>query len=387
MSNILDQYFEEALRRIPTQPALADSDPPLPDYPENESFDPADDDKDQLTPVEEHFKSAKKDDHHDEDILTITEEQRGLLDGGIREAGFDVYAFYKSRRYISAHPYPGKWGIFYLEHGVARIRELIDASVPENGSSERRAYEFLRAHERFHLKFDLYALSIEAIMGRALYEPLKHAFRHHRFNQIEEALANRDAWEWAKREAKKLEEPNRDDFEKLTYDFMKLQPGAYARFDENKSDLTSELAANLLDLNLSQTARREEQKFWVGNVPSGLLHFHHPLYPEYFVRPAALTTWINPAWKMPDVHNITEAPAFTSLLSSRYPSLKNHWVNTKKKLIENAAIPGLDFKRWDKSTGHWSVRINDNFRAHLRLIDTGTWMAEEFGPHKAMGHG
>jgi len=385
MPNILDRYFDEASRRIPAQPVLSDKDLPRPEYPEHEGFDPTEiaGDNDELIPVADRgiLETATRRLFGSDTppSFPITKEDRDLLDGGIREVGFDVYAFYKSRRHVSARPYPGKWGIFYLEHGVARIRELIEATYPGYGSSLRLAYEFLREHERFHLKFDLYALSIEAAIGHTLYESLKRAFRRHRIYQIEEALANREAWEWAK--------SGRVGLSEFAHDFMKLQPGAYARFDEKKFDLAAELAANLLDLNLSRMARREDQALWVGNVPSELLR--RSLCPEYFVRPVALTAWINPAWKLPEVCNVTEAQAFTNLLSSKYASLKDRWLETKKKLIQNSALPGLDFKRWDKATGLWSVRINDNFRAHLRPItqSAGTWEAEEFGPHKAMGHG
>jgi len=383
MPNILDRYFEQASSRFLSQPVLSDQDLPRPEYPEHDGFDPTeiDSDNDHLIPVEDRWTvevvTRRLADR--EMPFPISSDDRDLLDGGIREVGFDVYAFYKSRRYLAARPYPGKWGIFYLEHGVSRVKELIETSYPGYGSSLRLAYEFLREHERFHFKFDLYALSVEANIGRPLYDPLKRAFRHHRIYQVEEALANRDAWEWAKRGRVGLGE--------FSYDFMKLQPGAYARFDERKFGLAGELAANLIDLDLSSMACREDQALWVGNVPDELLR--RSLCPEYFVRPSSLTAWINPAWKLPEVRSVTETKSFTISLATKYASLRERWDDTKRKLIANPALPGLDFKRWDKSTGYWSVRINDNFRAHLRPIpkSSGTWEAEEFGPHKAMGHG
>uniref|UniRef100_UPI000AAA5FC4 hypothetical protein n=1 Tax=Thauera butanivorans TaxID=86174 RepID=UPI000AAA5FC4 len=218
MSNILDRYFEEASSRIPTQPDLSDQDLPRPEYPEHDGFDPAKiaSDDDYLISVEDRWMVEVLTRRlADRETPPIGGDERDLLDGGIREAGLDVYAFYKSRRYIAARPYPGKWGIFYLEHGVNRVKELIETVYPGYGSSLRLAYEFLREHERFHFKFDLYALSVEAKIGRALYNPLKRAFRHHRIYQVEEALANRDAWEWAKRGRVGLGE--------FAYDFMKLQ--------------------------------------------------------------------------------------------------------------------------------------------------------------------
>lgn len=291
MPNILDRYFDEASRRIPAQPALSDQDLPRPEYPEHDGFDSNESagDNDAVIPVEDSWMvdivNRRLADR--ERPFPISSDDRDLLDHGIREAGFDVYAFYKSRRHIADRPYPGKWGIFYLEHGVSRIQELIEATYPGYGSSSRLAYEFLREHERFHFKFDLYALSVEAKIGRALYDPLKHAFRNHRVYQVEEALANRDAWEWAKRGRVGLAE--------FAYDFMKLQPGAYARFDERKFELAGELAANLIDLNLSSIARRGDQALWVDNVPDELLR--RSLCPEYFVRPSSLAAWINPTWK------------------------------------------------------------------------------------------
>ncbi|MBN2594951.1 MAG: hypothetical protein JXA81_15705 [Sedimentisphaerales bacterium] len=165
---------------------------------------------------------------------------------------------------------------------------------------------------------------------------------------------------------------------------MKLQPGAYARFDEGKIELEGELAANLLDLNLSQTARREDQALWVGIVPEELLR--KTLCPEYFVRPSDLTIWISPSWKLPTVSNVIESEEFKKLID---PSWMKGWKNTKEKLIKNSAIPGIRFKRWDKKPGHWSVRINDNFRSHLRPVSQspGTWEAVELGTHGDMGHG
>lgn len=289
MPNILDRFFEDASSRIAKWPVLSDQYHPRPDSPEHDGFDPTkiDSDNDDLIPVEDRWSLevyARRLGLSDQEIrFPLTSEDRDLLDGGIREVGFDVYAFYKSRRHVAARPYPGKWGIFYLEHGVSRVRELIESTYPGYGSSPRLAYEFLREHERFHYKFDIYALSVEAKIGRALYDPLKCAFSHHRIHQVEEALANRDAWEWAKRERVGLGE--------FAYDFMKLQPGAYARFDERKFDLAGELAANLIDLNLSRTARREDQALWICNVPDELLR--RSLCPEYFVRPSSLTAWIN----------------------------------------------------------------------------------------------
>ncbi len=383
MPNTVDRFFSEATRKIPDTPTSSYQEAPHPDHPEAPFFDPAEIAKD-----DDYLISADEEWEHEETLRNIpdkrntsriSEDDRSLLDGALREVGIDVYAFYKSRRFLQSRPYVGKWGIFYLAHGVCRVAEIIRDEYPGYGDPRRLAYDFLRAHERFHFKFDMYALATEAQLGKGMYELLKYAFRHHKVYEVEEALANREAWEWAKQSRIGLKE--------FAYDFMKLQPAAYARFDEDKTALSSELAANFLDLDLSRHARRSDQSLWVGTVPKELLR--RSLCPEYFVRPAALTNWISPAWKLPQVLSIVESESVANLLESKYVSIRERWEDTKRKLVSNPALRGLDFKRWDKSTGHWSVRIDGNFRAHLHPVSQpkGSWEADELGPHKAMGHG
>jgi hypothetical protein len=125
MPNILERYFKETSRRIPSQ-SIPSSQLPRPEYPEYEGFDPTELDSDNadLIPVEDGWSVDQ------ELSFPLSNEDRDHLDGGVRQGGFDVYAFYKSRRYVDGRPYPGKWGIFYLEHGVRRIKELIEATYP-----------------------------------------------------------------------------------------------------------------------------------------------------------------------------------------------------------------------------------------------------------------
>ena len=378
MSNILEQFFEEAISKFSNHTEELSASAHHIDYPENQGV--MDESNHSVLPAEDFWqketvfrKVAGADYRH-----PLSNDERALLDGAIRHIGIEAYAFYKSRRYISQYPFPGKWGVFYLEQGVARIIELIELAYPGYGGAQKLAYEFLREHERYHFKFDMYALSVEATLGKALYAPLKQAFFHSKIFQIEEALANRDVWDWARKGKIGLKE--------FAYDFMKLQPGAYARFDEKRFELAGELAANLLDLNLSPTARRTDQALWLGKVPDEFLR--RSLCPEYFVIPTELTSWLNPAWKMPEVKEVLETKSFTKKLNKQESEIKSAWRRTRKKLLENANLVGLNFKPW-KLTDQWSVRINDNFRAHLQpIIDSnGLWEAQDIGSHKEMGHG
>lgn len=382
MANAIERYFDEVSRRLP-QNQEKEVELQFPDQEADEGFDPfplggADD---EIRPVSDKWEieNARRLLIDGRAVERINEEDRRLLDGAVREVGLDVYAFYKSRRYLAMPPYPGKWGIFYLAHGVSRIAEIISEVYPGYGDSYHLAYSFLRAHERYHYKFDVYALGVEAILGKSRYHPMKMALKNHRARDLEEALANREAWIWAKSRKIGLEE--------FAYDFMKLQPGSYNRFDEDKRSLNGELAANFIELDFSASAFRPDQQLWVATIPTEFAR--RSLCQEYFVYPSALSNWIRPAWKLPEVKQVIEAQSVLKLLASKYSSMREQWEETKRKLLANPALPGLDFKRWDKAKRQWSVRIDRNFRAHLHQKNpsSGIWEVDEIGTHKAMGHG
>jgi len=85
---------------------------------------------------------------------------------------------------------------------------------------------------------------------------------------------------------------------------------------------------------------------------------------------------------------VSEDKDVKKLLSSRYRNLRVKWERTKKNLLENRLLRGLNFKPWPDGGGHaYSVRVDDNFRAHLRHRGSGVWEAYDIGPHKIMGHG
>jgi len=83
-----------------------------------------------------------------------------------------------------------------------------------------------------------------------------------------------------------------------------------------------------------------------------------------------------------------ESESFLKSLRNMAHPIQRRWEETKWKLAE-AITPGADFKPWPKG-GRWvySVRLNKNYRAHIRRPDVGdTWTALEIGTNKEMGHG
>lgn len=359
------------------------------DWPNDQQRDPLD-----VDPIDEPLDSSE------DGILTIDEEQTAgdvmermagrrvsgeldpdeieAIEGGIRSRGFETLAFYKSRRFVMNRPFPGRWGIFYLKQGLIHVESQLLQYYPGYGDPKKLAINFLREHERFHYRADLQTLMFEATLGKHLYLPLHKALRGRRSHFVEEALANRQAWDWARKGSVGLEE--------FAHDFMTLQPNAYARFLEQRLDLAAEWAGTVVDLKPPGTSFRNDLAHWVEATPSGLLRAS--LCPEYVIYPQKLSNWVSPALVLPPVNVVNDGQDVVKLLQGRLAHLQTKWTQTKTKLLENRLLNGLNFKPWPKDgPERYSVRVDDNFRAHLQHLGAGQWLAYVLGPHKKLGHG
>lgn len=381
MANATEKLFDSVLSSLDTFADL--------NWPDDLKLDPLD-----VDPIDEPIDSS------DDGIFTIDEEQTAgdvmermagrrvsgeldpdeveAIEGGIRSRGFETLAFYKSRRYLSARPFPGRWGIFYLKQGLIHVESQIIKSYPGYGDPKKLAINFLREHERFHYRADLQTLMFEATLGKHLYLPLRKALRGRRSYFVEEALANRQVWDWAKKGVIGLEE--------FANDFMSLQPNAYARFHEPRIDLAAEWAGTVVELKPPGTAFRSDLAHWVEATPSSLLRAS--LCPEYVIYPHKLSSWVSPALVLPPVNVVQDGEDVVKLLQGRLTHLQSKWKQTKTKLLENRLLHGLNFKPWPKDgPDRYSVRVDDNFRAHLKHLGAGQWLAYVLGPHKKLGHG
>lgn len=89
------------------------------------------------------------------------------------------------------------------------------------------------------------------------------------------------------------------------------------------------------------------------------------------------------------VTRVAETPGFVRSLRKLDKRLQKQWQIRKADLARSTALKSLDFKRWEPGgRGCFSVRVDSNFRAHLRYDSSDmTWAAESIDNHKAMGHG
>ena len=381
MANAVEKLFDSVLSSLPD--AEKNIHPPR-EFENQDDYDAVDDpfdsDNDQVLTAHEEglLRRATDDLSEGRHYEPLSPDDRESVEGGIRHRGFDVLAFYKSRRFVDQRPYVGRWGIFYLRHGLMYLSEEIKKTYPGYNDPRILAYEFLREHERFHYRADLQTLMFEATTGRHLHKPARDAFRGRRSSFVEEALANRQAWDWSKKKNIAIAD--------FAYDFMKLQPNAYSRFDESRLNLSAEWAANVVDGDVSYWAQRGDIAHWVEATPLNLLR--PSLCPEYFVRPASLGCWLPPALVLPPVSTVIDGDEVTKRLSSRLAHMKTQWERTKHKLIESRVLRGLNFKPWPNDGKNcYSVRVDDNFRAHLKHEGGGLWVAYILGPHKELGHG
>jgi hypothetical protein len=89
------------------------------------------------------------------------------------------------------------------------------------------------------------------------------------------------------------------------------------------------------------------------------------------------------------VTNLEETSAFQKALTKLDKGIQRIWIMRKEQLAHSTALSSLNFKQWKAAgPGYYSVRVDGNYRAHLRYDRTTmTWFAESIGNHKAMGHG
>lgn len=309
-------------------------------------------------------------------INSFSDEEKSLIEGATRHRGFEASAFYKSFRFKESHPYPGEWGIFYMNDSIHYIASQILSYYPTWSNPLDLALTFLKKHESHHFHADLQTLNLEILANKPLYAPIRKALRGMQSQFVEEAIANRKAHKFAKQKG----------ITEFAEDFMDIQPAAYSRYKESEQNLLSEWASITVDFTSPmKRLRRSDLSPWLEKIPSK--YDRESICPQHIIY-ADLPSWLPAVLKMPEVILIVESTDFSKSIKKLH-SIKKKWEATKIKLCENCISKGLNFYPWTNtdSKSIWSARVDDNFRAHLRNLGDGVWEAVKIGNHKAMGHG
>ena len=373
-----EEFYQNAVQNIPVDETVIDSVGRVRDL--SEPYDESS--------LGERLAGARVEPFHEHiSDEPLTDEERRRVDGGLRSPlGFDVIAFYKSRRNRDRHPLPGKWGIFYISTGLRRVTELLvnwHSQPLDHAVAKKMVTGLIREHERFHYKFDLYALAIESLSCKNLYAPLKRAFKGYSHHQVEEALANRSAWYFSKSRIRRAA------LQEFAEEFMSVQPGAYARFGDDRKEMYAELSSNLINHDLTMNARRYDPNLWVGTLQYLAPNGFQP--PEYIVTPSGINDYLGDYWAMPKMNGIVETPNFLKYFKT-HKTDQERWKTAKLKLLEDPNLPGSHFKRLAGKKDVWSTRVGGkNLLAHLRSPQhtgkAGVWEAFEIADHKGAGHG
>jgi hypothetical protein len=148
--------------------------------------------------------------------------------------GIDVLAFYKSFRFKQLAPFPGNWGIFLIDAGIAAITEEMKSLAPTTPECELQelAKDLLVAHEQYHFWIDTWALGQETIFltkpWLKQYEPylIQKAQVELTLDDHEESLANYYAYNKLKRRIFS----NGSQVSPLLRHVLKLSPPPYCHF-------------------------------------------------------------------------------------------------------------------------------------------------------------
>ncbi|CAN5564723.1 hypothetical protein BH10CYA1_BH10CYA1_59820 [soil metagenome] len=300
------------------------------------------------------------------------------------QTAIDALAWYWSFRHQST-----SWGIFIPASSLAYLEDRVFKELPGSRSDKwRLAFESLLQHEYVHFVIDYvcaqWELLLQASCRNAFHGRLKPAGEP--YFRAEELLAN----------AHMLRTMSSDDssVSDLLKAFVKRQPPGY-------SDALTALSDDNFRIAFDEVIRA-----YVGLAAfeRGLDWKPHSF--EYFERmpSVAALAEICPVYLIPDherigmpydalrlitqipLSNLIETTSFKKDFQKLDDSLKRRWNKLKQQM--DSSIPRA--ARFEKMKGLreeiFAVRLNDNFRVHLRHANDH-WEAIAVNDHKAMGHG
>lgn len=299
--------------------------------------------------------------------------------------GIDALAWY-----ASFHNLQPEWGIYIPESSLWYVAERWFR--PWRVNIEQRlgaAFRVLYEHEVFHFAADLNVAQWEVMVGHPCWAPYRESVRgRDGYCQLEEQLANAYML--------RILEPG------LTKSASTALRKAVRRHPPGYSDAPQILETNAFADSLAELCKRH-----VGfaalhkginlasrNLP---IELFFDVFSEISAADCPLTI-IRDADRVGRSHldvalfdripAIRESQGFLKQLSSVPKDITKRWERKKHQLAQ--AIPRFpEFERLrDMSPTTYSIRLGDNFRAHLRPEPSyQLWTAIAVGPHTKMGHG
>lgn len=299
--------------------------------------------------------------------------------------------------YVSFH-HPGiQWGIYIPVSGMGYlIRNALGGLSAPLVTKAHLAFHAILNHELFHFATDYTIAQAELAHQEPWYVPAKKAFRAGKPDYCveEEQMANAYMLSAFRSMKPALRVRGK---QAALRDFVAQQPEGYRDALHVRPLHWDRLLENLAHRYGSRAKKSAAHSSlwnsslgydWSGQFPiRPRIDWHY--CPIHLVDDST-RLGIPPGWLsfFSRLSAIEETGEFRKKLEMLASPIQRAWERTKQKL-GIAITRGADFKKWDKGGNDlFSVRVNDNFRAHLRRRkESDDWLAVAIGNHKEMGHG
>jgi plasmid maintenance system killer protein len=309
------------------------------------------------------------------------------IEGGLsREPsriGIDALAWYISFH----HDGPG-WGIYIPISSLAYFECRVFSNLPI--SREKKwdlAFEVLLAHERMHFIVDYHCAQWELLLHSPCRAALKERMKGDGIPYLltEEQVANafmlhqlRSGWS--------------SPAKKAIDGFVRRQPPGYrdghaviqdAAFLSAFAEVVkSYVALHSLERGLHITVNSYEivRDFPLKDTSDSYVCPVYVFDDDRLGIPESAISFLT------CLPGIVETDSFCRKFDRLESSLQNRWTKLKNQLPDGIPRSARFEKLKGTAQNVFSVRLNDNFRVHLRQMEGG-WEAFAVGSHKEMGHG
>ncbi len=315
------------------------------------------------------------------------EERIGTLDRLQQIRGVDALGWY-----VNFHQRKFQHGVYVPAEGVLWmvLRVLHDIGLPLERKIELAFHAILR-HELFHFAADCMTANWEMATGVPVYWPSRGHRNEAGYIDDEEALANAYMLRGFKHPTRLL--AGAPGVYAALKRFCEKQPSGYSAgpaYAKTRSDFLRECTY------LSDNYHQVSGAAWhVPHAFDTVMLYPDPTRIDWTRCPIIIADdhglfkmlGVNVA-PFQSVQDVVETPVFSKSLSKLDKRLQKLWLSRKELLTLSTSFKSLDFKQW-KAAGpdFYSVRVDGNFRAHLRYDhDKLCWFAEAIGNHKAMNH-
>jgi hypothetical protein len=307
----------------------------------------------------------------------------------VLEKGVDALGWY-----VPFHAKGAQWGIYVPMSGIAHIMvDFIWGLNTDLLTKFRIAFRAIHQHELFHFAVEYMAGQWEALTEKPCWNPargLKDATRG--YNLLEEECANAHMMRSFLGGRSSLRVAGRTS---AMRNFVRRQPPGYREGDHKREALFTKRCELL--------ARR-----YVGCIRDSrfqaldafeLMRTYPPLFPNLnwtYVPIHILNDGTriglppNLLGLFRSIESVEESDRFARRLATLPIEIGNAWIRLKSRIKNSLALPGIDFKQWERNEDGvvYSVRVSKSYRAHLlRTPSGGPWLALNIGTHKEMGHG